>query len=82
MDKPENGGINLKELNESKDTSSFEKVLKFEFEERKNQKNILDNLKIRLEITLNKDIRNPIAPASLSFPQIRTKIVIGGKNSK
>ena len=53
----------------------FKQVLKEEFEDEPTEMNskhkmIVDNFNVEANLQLNKDIKSPIMPATLSFPQI------------
>jgi len=53
----------------------FKKVLKEEFQDEPTEMNskhkmIVDNFNVEANVQLNKDIKSPIMPATLNFPQI------------
>lgn len=88
----ENGGVDLKLLNEQRDVSKpahslFKDILEAEFgpddPKKKNpiepakHKYLMENFHVTLKLQLNKDIRNPTMPGSLSYPQIEALIVVG-----
>lgn len=40
---------------------------------------IIQNFRIELQLQINKDIRNPLAPATLKHPQLKASLIIGEK---
>lgn len=88
--KVENGGIDVQKLREEQQMlgddplsadSYFMKILNGEFSDKKEDlikhKNIIDNFYVELQLQLNKNIQKPSMPATLSFPYIKAKIIIG-----
>lgn len=57
----------------------FHDLLNHEFSEKaqNNHKYILHNFKLELQLQINKDIRNPLAPATLKHPQLKANLIIG-----
>ena len=94
MDAPENGGIDLDQLQKpgparkaTKATGNtgaqtyFQEIIEKEFSadpsKQIKHKNLIQDLQIELKIEINKDIRNPLMPATLEFPQIKASVVVG-----
>lgn len=94
MDAPENGGIDLDQLQKpgaagkatkaSGNTGTktyFQEIIEKEFSadpsKQIKHKNLIQDLQIELKIEINKDIRNPLMPATLEFPQIKASVVVG-----
>jgi hypothetical protein len=97
VDAPENGGIDLAELQKpgsekksKKATGSagtptyFQEIIEKEFSadpsKQIQHKNLIHDLQIELKIEINKDMRNPLMPATLEFPQIKASVVMGRKD--
>ena len=64
----------------------FKQILKEEFSDRStemdlNHKMIVDNFNVECKLQLNKDIKSPIMPATLKFPQLYASIKIGKSES-
>ena len=68
------------ELVEESQTYFYE-ILKGEFSDKRADliphKYLIENFKVQLHLQLNKNIKQPSMPATLKFPQIKAKIIIG-----
>ena len=92
VDAIENGGIDVTRLREEGSRSSekkvkadassyFQEIIAKEFGDDVKQlvrhKSLIEDLQVELRIEVNKDMRNPLMPASLEYPQIKASVVIG-----
>jgi hypothetical protein len=48
----------------------LEKEFSDNFENRFEHKHILDNFFLEIRLQLNKDVKNPILPATMAYPQL------------
>jgi len=76
VDSVESGGIDMTKLKEDiekksfGDTSYFKQILRREFEDKDDlhKKKILDKFDLEVRLQLNKDIHDPLMPATLDHP--------------
>ena len=77
QDQNQYGGFDLEKL-QSDPVRVCKEILTHEFEGKNtHHKNLFSNFTVTLQLQINKDIHNPLAPATLKFPQIKANLIIG-----
>ncbi len=75
------GGSPQKKVKKTKGLIYFSKVLKREFsdnpEDLASHKYLIENFRVKLEVQINKNIKNPVLPATQKHPQLLAFITIG-----
>lgn len=67
----------LVQQSQQKDTSYIQEVLDAEYEGKNANSYFLHDLNIVLNLQLNNDVKNPLAPATLAYPQYKAHMTIG-----